>query len=244
LHDGREAEIGGLEGFEMRISFAASLVFVVSWLSVSVGLSRADLIDFETGFSRLDPVSTVATATNAVTISTQGGENAAPFIAQVGTTPKNAFERVVDGVILGDTPAGGNPGSFFVTDGAGNVANYLFDLEFPVTEFSVDVYDYAGDGGAAPTDFAVLTAYSDLGKLNVVDTDAYVVPKPRPLDGLAVNLSVSAASIAMVTLEFSTFDRGVGIDNIQFVTVPEPASLGLAVMALGVFLARGRRSRR
>ena len=85
----------------MRIVITASFVILVGCLTVSVNPSRADLIDFETGFSRLDPVSTVDTSTNAVTISTSN--TTPPFVAQVGTTPKDAFETVVNGVILGDT---------------------------------------------------------------------------------------------------------------------------------------------
>jgi hypothetical protein len=208
------------------------------------GTSRADIIDFEAGYSRLDPVSLVNTATNSVTIETLGDASAPTFIAQVGTKPKDAFENVVNGQILGDTPEGGNPGSYFLTDGAGNVANYLFSLKNPVGEFSIDLYDYVGDGGAAVTDYAQLTAYADVARTSVVATDTYVVPKPRPLDGLAVTLTVSAPAIAAVTLDFSTLDRGTGVDNIQFVTVPEPSAMVLAALSIVTLLIGVQRRRR
>lgn len=220
----------------MRLHSTVCCVLVIGWSLVFGRSAQADLIDFETGFSRMDPVDTVATATNQVTFSTLGLDNAPTFVAEVGTTPKDAFELNADGIVQGDTPQGGNSGTYFLTDGAGNKNNYLFDFEQPVSQFGVDLYDYVGDGGANPTDFATLRAYSDSARTNEVATASWVVPLPPPADGLAVPLAVSAPSITALTLEFSTFDRGTGIDNIQFVTVPEPSAMTLAAMGLaGIF---------
>jgi hypothetical protein len=217
-----------------------SLLFAVGTVA------QGELIDFESGFARLDPVVTVSTASNVVTFSTMGLDNTQPFIAQVGSSPKDAFEKNVGGVIIGDTPEGGNPGRFFLTDGAGNSNNFLFDLAQPVSQFSLDLYDFVGDGGAQPLDSATLRAYSDPQRTSQVAFDMYTVPRPRPADGLAVTLSVSAPTIAALMLEFSTFDRGTGIDNIQFRTVPEPGTLVLALFAVlctGGYLRHLRRHR-
>jgi hypothetical protein len=209
-------------------------------------VGRADIIDFETGFQRLDPVGTVITATNEVTFSTAGLDNTPPFVAKVGTTPKDAFEAKVDGIVYGDTPQGGTPGDYFMTDGAGSSNDYLFDLELPVGEFAVDLYDFVGDGGAIPTDFVALRAFSDHTRTDQVASSTYIVPRPRPADGLAVNLAVSAPSIVALTLQFSTFDRGTGVDNIRFVTVPEPFPLTLGAIGwawfVGCIWRRRRRS--
>ncbi len=188
----------------------------------------ADMIDFETGFARLDAVSSFSTRTNRLRISVS--EKGSTFIANVGI-PKDGFEVIIDSVLQYDMPIGGNPGNFFLTDGPEGENNFLFDFDVPVSEFSLDLYDFVGDGGARPTDFATLRAYSDTARANPVHEFVFVVPRPRPPDGHTLTMSVAAPSIMAVTLEFSTFDRGTGIDNIRFVTVPEPATLGF--FALG-----------
>jgi len=229
----------------MRLLALASFVVAAGWLLFFGEDSQADLIDFETGFSRMDPVDAVPTVSNRVTFSTAGTDNAPPFVAEVGTMPKDAFETRIDGVLRGDTPQDGNPGIYFLTDGAGNKNNYLFDLARPVSQFGVDLYDYVGDGGAKPTDFATLRAYSDSGRTNEVATAQWVVPQLRPADGLAVPLAVSAPSIVALTLEFSTFDRGTGIDNIRFVTVPEPSAITLIATGFaGILFCGWHRQRR
>lgn len=216
----------------MKTRATVFFVLVAGGLLVFGPSLQADLIDFESGFNRLDPVDTISTATNQVTFSTQGVDGTSPFVARVGTTPKNAFEVRVDGVLYGDTPQGGDPGVYFLTDGAGNKNNYLFDLAEPAGQFAVDLYDFAGDGGASPGDSATLHAYADSGRTNEVVSATYVVPQQPATDGLAVSLGVAAPSIMALTLEFSTFDRGTGIDNIRFVTVPEPSTAILAALGL------------
>ena len=187
-----------------------------------------DVIDFETGFSRLDLVSTVTTGSNALSISLSNeGET---FIANVGI-PKDAFENMMDTELLFDQPVGGNAGEFFLTDGVTGENNFLFDFDLPVSQFSLDIYDFRGDGGARPTDFASLVAYADKDRTNAVAEEVFKIPLPRPDDGATLTMSVAASSIAAVTLGFSTFDRGTGLDNITFVTVPEPTTLLL--LALG-----------
>jgi hypothetical protein len=198
----------------------------------------ADMIDFETGFARLDAVSSVSTRTNRMHIAVS--ESGSTFVANVGI-PKDGFEVIIDSVLQYDIPIGGNAGNFFLTDGPEGENNFLFDFDLPITEFSLDLYDYVGDGGARPTDFATLQAFSDAARTNLVADSVYVVPRPRPVDGLTVTMSVAAPLIRAVSLQFSTFDRGTGIDNIRFVTVPEPATLGffaLGAVAVVIWWAR------
>ena len=228
----------------MRISTKAWFALLIGLLFTCGESVRGELIDFEAGFARLDPVGTVVTATNGLTFSTLGMNNLPPRVAEVGRTPKDAFETVSDGVLVGDTPRGGNAGRYFLSAGAGNLNDYLFDFGRPVSQFELDLYDYVGDGGAAPTDFATLRAYSDAARTSEVASAVYVVPRPRPTDGLVVPLAVSAPSIVALTLAFSTPDRGTGIDNIRFVTVPEPSAVSLVAMAATLVWGWCRRRRR
>jgi hypothetical protein len=185
----------------------------------------------------LDPVTSVDTGNNMLNFTlSEGGEL---FVANVGI-PKDAFEAVVDGGLSYDEPAGGDPGTFFATDGVVGENNYLFDFQVPVTEFAIDLYDFRGDGGARVTDFVTLLAYADHERTNEVDTDQFVVTLPRPEDGNVVTLTVGADMISAVTMQFSTFDRGTGIDNIRFVTIPEPSGSVLLVLAALWLLASGR----
>ena len=203
------------------------------------GVLGAEIIDFESGFQRLYPITSVKTAHNTVTFAT--AIDSSLIVANVGI-PKDGFEVVVPGGWIYDIPTGGNPGSFFASHGPERPANYLFDLEWPISEFSLDLYDYRGDGGARPTDFATLRAFADRQRTVEVDTDQYIVPVPHPTDGLVVSLGVAAPSIGALTLEFSTPDRGTGIDNIRFVTIPEPGTLVLLVLGM-LALRLGTRTR-
>ena len=197
--------------------------------SLGAGISDADIIDFETGFQRLDPVTSVTTASNTMNLATTAGTDL--FVANVDI-PKDAFEVVTPDGLIYDIPTGGMPGEFFATYGPPNPADILFDFLSPVTNFSIDIYDFRGDGGARPTDFVTLAAFSDVGRTNLVDSDRFVVPNPRPVDGNVVRLSVSAPSIAALSILSSTADRGAGIDNIEFVTVPEASTSVLLCLGM------------
>ena len=100
----------------------------------------------------------------------------------------------------------------------------------PVSEFSLDLYDFVGDGGALIGDSIILRAFSDHERTSEVASREYTVPFPPPKDGATVNLSVAGDSILSATLDFDVFDRGTGIDNISFVTVPEPCAFLLALL--------------
>ena len=231
--------------FELESWYSMKQIIAIIFVLALTPMARAvtgDLIDFETGFERKDEVTSITTASNTISFSTEGLFPGTTFIAEVGTMPKDAFERVIDFVIHGDTPFGGNPGRYFLTDGAGNQNDIVFDFELPVSSFSLDLYDFVGDGGAFIGDSISLRAFSDAARTSEVASAVYTVPFPQPADGSTETLSVAADSIKSVLLDFDVFDRGTGFDNISFVTVPEPSAFALALMGL-LSLYRRRRSR-
>ena len=226
----------------MRNVIVTAFIVFCSVLALGTRVAfGADMVDFETGYARLDAVSSVFTRTNTMRISVS--ESGRMFIANVGI-PKDGFEVVIDSVLQYDIPIGGNPGNFFLTDGPEGENHFLFDFDLPISEFGLDLYDFVGDGGARPTDFATLQAFSDAARTNLVADSVFVVPRPRPVDGSVITMSVAAPLIRAVSLRFSTFDRGTGIDNIRFVTVPEPAAItffALGAVALVFWWARRAR---
>lgn len=172
-----------------------------------------EVIDFETGFSELEPVGVVHTDTNTVTFSVTGGGVA--HIAKVGP-PVTAF--AVD-----DTPAGGAVGSYFLTDEDGfpeNSSDYYINFTSAVAEVSLDLYDFAGEiVGIGAT--ATLTAYSDSEMTTPVGSYTFVVPEGLP-DGDVETLRISNPTAPILSVSLTFFpkgDNGTGIDNIQFTNV-------------------------
>ena len=114
---------------------------------VCTGTAKADLIDFETGFSGLEAVGTIVTPSNAVTFSVGSstiGPGAGPgFVAGVGDLPGVAFDGTagIDSVI---TPS--VAGSYFLTDeflpAPSNELelNYFLEFATPVTSISLNLY--------------------------------------------------------------------------------------------------------
>ncbi len=173
----------------------------------------AEAIDFETGFVERDAVGTVPTAANDVTFSVTGGGPG--FIGGVGP-PRNAFNPA-------DTPAGGVPGRFFLSDekdGPGSSRDYFIQFAKPVLNLALDVYDYRLDDPASAGGVATLTAYADAARTIAVGSYFFAVPTPRPTDGNAETLAISAPSapIAAAVLRFSEPDGGTAIDNVRFTT--------------------------
>ncbi len=217
----------------------ASLVAICS-LPVQAGL-----IDFETGFSDLQPVSSINTGDNVVGIEISSGGGG--FIAEVGS-PRTSF-RNINAVDDADAPAGGFGGNFFLNDESLNVnengqvigpmaANdYTFTFENAILSLELDVYDYRQEFGPAPGDSVTLSLFEDLGQTTLVGQASYTLPDTPLEDGNVIHLSVDQLlSTALVaTLTFTGTDNGVGVDNIAFEStepppinpVPEPSSMVL-----------------
>lgn len=186
------------------------------------------VIDFESGFADGQAVSNVLTPDNQVGFSVTGG--GAAFVTAVGN-PRTAF-------VPNDTPVGGSPGAFFLSDEAagGQVArDYFLTFATPITDLALDLYDFEQSGRTA-----TLTVFHDQAMTMPVGTDT----NPGSLvDGGVVNLSVPAPSgeIAAASLTFDIGDKGTGIDNIAFTTIPEPSTLLLSVVGLVGLLRRRHR---
>lgn len=188
-------------------------------------------IDFESGFSDLDPVSTVSTGGTQVTFSigpgTIGGIAPAK-IAEIGA-PSTGF-ALRDGQRTAIEPLIGN---FFLTDTTRTAYNYFMEFDQLVSSLSIDILDFRADGGGAVGDTVTLNVFSDLFSTNIGSATFTIAPGlPDPnLETLFVNLSdnlIRSASIVQ-----SGADNGTGIDNITFTRkVPEPSSL-LGLLVLG-----------
>lgn len=178
-------------------------------LTASAG-ARADNIDFESGYTELNTVAAVATASNTATFTLSSGAD--PFIAQVGD-PRVAFGP-------SDTPVGGAPGSFFLTSGSGMAADYLIAFDAPIASLTLDVYDFGGDASSTPGDTVTLTLFADADRTLPVGSDTYTIPSGSLPDGNAVFLAVASVSLpalaASVTFTTTFPDTGNGIDNLVF----------------------------
>ncbi len=207
--------------------------------------AQAGLIDFESGYSDLDPVSSINTGDNVVGISISSGGGG--YIAEVGG-PRTSF-RNVNMADDADAPAGGFGGNYFLNDetvhynGDGSVIgpmfanDYTFTFENAILNLELDVYDYRQEHGPAPGDTVTLSLFEDLAMTTLVGSDTYTLPLAELEDGNVIHLSVDQllSTALAATLTFSGTDNGVGVDNLSFVSiepppingVPEPSSMVL-----------------
>jgi hypothetical protein len=197
--------------------------------------SKADLIDFETGFVDQQEITLpVITPTNEVTLGVGAAGSAGPtgnaFVAQVGGL-ETAFTP-------DDTPDSATAGQFFATDDGGGAPSsgldYFLSFLKPISNLTLHLYDYRNDGGPAAGDEATLQVFSDASFTTLVGSHSFVVPSPNPADGNLAILSVlsPSAPILSARLVYTTPDVGTGIDNIEFTTVPEPATWALLASTL------------
>jgi len=224
-----------------------SLVLCVGMLILTTRFAHGDFINFETGFTDLQPVNVVSTSTNKVTFAVGTGSPTGPaFIAEAGD-PLTAFGTSVDPVLPNDTPVGGGS-SFSLTDA--DVTNspeldYFLSFALPVLNLTLDLYDYrTPEGPVQVGDAATLTAFSD-SFVTPVAMDIFTVTGGLP-DGNVATLMISSPSapILSASLTFSAPDGGTAIDNIRFTTIPEPsAGLLFLVTTLCMVKYRTRRSR-
>ncbi len=197
---------------------AMDLLLFVSIAFLPVKVAEAGLIDFESGFANGDVVGLVTTTTNQVTFSVTGGGNG--FIADVGGQYTAFWPN--------DTPSGGNPGSFFLTDEfprTYSALGYFLSFAFPVLHLSLDLYDYEGAEGA----YATLTVFEDVAMTIPIGTDVYTHGPTPPPDGNVRTLSVLAPAglIRTASLVFINPDNGTGIDNITFATATDAVTIDI-----------------
>lgn len=215
-----------MEGTIMKKLIVTGLALLVGILHVSV---QADLIDFESsGYVEGSSVGTVVTDTNQVTfwqsVNSTGGVFSSN-IAEVGGTTEYAFRTKIGQTTYYDTPIGGSPGAYFLTDRnyQANQENYFIQFASPVTSLSLDLYDFDNGSGTA-----VLTGFSGTTWTGSVGT--YSVSSP-PGDGSVVNMYVTNPSdhilSASLTWIGGSIDDETGIDNIAFNTVPIPGAIWL-----------------
>jgi hypothetical protein len=204
----------GLSHMKKILTLSTILMF-----GLFASLASADIIDFET-FATQIPLGPVVTTTNTVTFSVTGGLSA--YTATVGS-PQTAFAP-------NDMPAVNVAGTVFLTDelnGPTVGRDYFMSFAAPVSNLSLNLYDYRVDGGPATGDTATLTVYSDWLRTTSVGSDVFTIPAPNPVDGNVVLLDVPnpSAPILSASITFSKSDVGTGIDNITFNTVPESTTM-------------------
>ena len=224
----------------MKKLFVIGLIMFIGFFPIYAG---ADLIDFESGgYAEGNSVGTIITATNQVSFYQSKRSTGGIFkskIAEVGGTTQYAFKSKIGSTIYYDTPSGGNPGSYFLTDTniQANAENYFIQFSSPVADISLDLYDFDNGTGSA-----VLTAYS--GAIWTGSVGTYTVSSP-PGDGSVVNLFITdpTSDILSVSLTWinGSIDDETGIDNISFNTVPIPGALWLLGSGLMGMVAMRRR---
>jgi hypothetical protein len=203
----------------------------------SDGAHAATFIDFESGFTSGQTVSTVSVPGNTVTFSLGANSTSlvpttsSPFVAAVGSPVQGFDPKDGEGTDIVD-----EIGRFFLTDGggAGKSFSYLISFANPLRSFSVDLLDF----DALSNGDAVITAYSDSNYTTSIavqsfsrDSPPYTSQTTRDM----VNFS-GIGNISSVSITYGSNDTGTGIDNISFETVPTPALLpgliGMGVAAL------------
>lgn len=230
---------------------------------VACGLeAQAGFIDFESGATDLAPVvNPIDTGDNLVTITLQNGNSA--YYAGVGE-PRTAFTTGANPAIANDEAVDGRAGTFFMTDentpGTNVLAsNYIMSFDTAITALSLDIFDFRVDGGAqdvGSSATATLTLYADDAMTQLVGQYSYTATlENQPIDGNWETLSVilgQGDTAVKALLDFGGVDRGVGVDNIDFITsdtpvnpvVPEPSSfvlMGIGAVGLIGFHRRRRK---
>ena len=210
-------------------------VLSLGTLGAAQAASITTTIDFESGFSDLQPVDTVLAGGNQVTFSvgpgTTGGISPA-FIAETGG-PITAFSPN-DGA---GTAIAADIGSFFLTDRG--ASNYFIEFDQAVSGLGVDILDFRGDGGTRGGD-VTLTAFSDLFSTAISSTTFTIVNGLPDANLESLFVDVPGNLIQSASIVYSGRDIGTGIDNITFETeIPEPSSV-LGLLALATLGASSR----
>jgi hypothetical protein len=158
------------------------------------------------------------------------------YVAEFGQ-PETAF---VQNDVLANPNGGGEQ---FLTDepnGPDEINEYLFAFAAPFSELWVDVYDFRRDGTPDPNAPNTLSLWvSDTWGGSWYEIDSYTLMGGEP-DGWTLTLgnsSFGAMNYAALVYTDGAGDNGMGVDNLKFNVVPEPATftllgLGIAGIAL------------
>ena len=215
------------------VSIAANTaVLCLGTMGAAQAASVTTTIDFESGFSDLQPVNTILAGENQVTFSTGPGSTG-------GISP--AFIAEVGGRVTGFAPYDGagtaieaDIDSFFLTDGDESF-NYFIEFDRAVSSLGLDILDFRGDGGTLGGD-VTLTAFSDLFSTAIGSTTFTIVPGLPDANLESLFVDATGNLIQSASIVYSGSDWGTGIDNITFemetAAVPEPSS-AIGLLAIG-----------
>jgi len=186
---------------------------LVTLIGIGTGQASADLIDFESGFEDRQRVETVVTETNTVTLGVgpKEGPNRPAYIAMEGV-PQTAYFPV-------DTIPGSSGGKFFLTDEAMGPhigRDYFITFSSPVSDLSLDLYDFRNDVLTQVGQSATLNVFDGLGN-NIGSSTSVVSSSPNP-NLIVFSIPSPDGLIKSAQLTFSRAEVGTGIDNIRFTT--------------------------
>ncbi|MEX2304385.1 MAG: PEP-CTERM sorting domain-containing protein [Bryobacterales bacterium] len=230
-------------------------------LVMSVGGLTAGMIDFDDAASG---VAYNSASDSGVTVSFYTGDNALvcpPCVPGVelgdayGAEPDSA-DLTTTAFQVGDSrdfASGGSDSGFLTDEPVGPVLalDYFFSFNVGLTDLSVDVLDYRGDGGAAPLATVTLETYSSLDWTGPAVGTATFDLLAVQADGFVftlTDLGGGGLPIRTARVTFSTPDIGTGIDNLSWTTgteIPEPGTVilfGTGLLALGAIVRKRRTS--
>lgn len=231
-------------------------LFLALALVMSVGGLTAGMIDFNDAVS--GAAYGPAVSGDGVTVNFYTGPNGlvcpcapAGLTAAYGAQPDTvdatttAFLNTVEG---GDMRSGGGDSGFLTDESAGPIAalDYFFQFSVGLTDLSVEVLDYRGDGGAPAPVTVTLQTYSNTNWTGLTGSPFFFLGS-QGADGLVIPLTDLGGGLPIrsARVTFSTPDIGTGIDNLSWTAtaIPEPGTVilfGTGLLALGAIVRKRR----
>lgn len=212
-----------------RFGLGLICLVVMTFIVVPAASGSVYLVDFEeqegTGLVEGMMISSVDLrngTTVGFTVEGLSGDefvSFSPFIAQAGS-PRVAFQSTAGDdqpmVPGGDIYAAGGENS--LTDGLRRTLDYLIDFSTPVSNFSLELYDFRGDGPHSDAilgvDSVELQVFGEDGRM--LGIDSHVLPDQRPWEGNVVLLGLKVDGVHSARVHFKGIDGGTSIDNLRF----------------------------